>query len=135
MLLQGQRPAAPRPPVPAHYSFPLPAQAHLDGTLGLHKPASQHGLRVLVAQLRAGSEDLLLHLGLQQQPAQPPVEEGACSLPFQHILWTWPPEAPMEEWGKRETAKAVPQNGYLAPAHLIISRDVQCRGMSVYLGQ
>lgn len=72
MLLRGQAGSPYTPCLHANCSL-LPAQAHLDRALSLHKPASQHGLCVLMAQLGAGLENLLLHLRFQQQPAQPPV--------------------------------------------------------------
>lgn len=123
------------PPVSACYTSPLSAQAHLDGTLGLHKPASQHGLCVLMAQLRAGLENLLLHLGFQQQPAQPPVEEGACSLPLQHVLWTGPAKYSERREGTGNGQDHAP--GWLpglCPPHPI-SRDTVHRGPSSYLGR
>lgn len=41
-----------------------------------------------VAELGAGPQDLLLHLALQQQAAQAPVQEAAGRLPLQDVLQT-----------------------------------------------
>lgn len=62
---------------------------YLRSSFRLHKPAPQHGLDVDVAQLTVRLQDLHLHHLLQQQPAQPPVEEGAGILPLQDVLQKW----------------------------------------------
>lgn len=92
-----------RPALIPHGMYPAPAppppQAHLDGPLGLHKPAAQHGLDVRVAQLAAGPQDLLPDLLLQQEAAQTPVQSGAGGLPLQDILRASPRSEPQEGAG------------------------------------
>lgn len=78
---------------------PSPPWAHLDGPLRLHKPPAQHGLDVHVAQLTADLQDFLLDLVLQQEAAQTPVQEGACSLPLQDVLQTILRPEPSEKEG------------------------------------
>lgn len=52
-----------------------------------------------VAQLTADLQDFLLDLVLQQEAAQTPVQEGACSLPLQDVLQTILRPEPSEKEG------------------------------------
>lgn len=74
---------------PLAAGVPREAWGYLCGSFCLHEPAPQHGLDVDVAQLTVRLQDLRLHLLLQQQPSQPPVEEGAGVLPLQDVLKKW----------------------------------------------
>jgi len=61
---------------------------YIDGSLGLDEPSTEHWLYLTAAQLRVNLMDFMLHLFLQQQPPQPPVEELAARLPTQYLLFT-----------------------------------------------
>lgn len=98
--LSPQHPLCP----PASFS----PQAHLDSPLRLHEPAAQHGLDMHVTQLPAGLQDLLLDLVLQEEAAQTPIQEGACGLPLQDVLWTSQACSPEREGGDGTLALTTP---------------------------
>lgn len=60
---------------------------YLNCSLGLNKPAAQHGLHVSITEVLVCLQDLTLHHLLQQEATETPVEEGPHILPIQNILF------------------------------------------------
>lgn len=59
---------------------------HVDGALILDEPSPEHGLDLTMRELGVTGRDPLHYGMLQDETAEPPVEEGPRLLPFQDFL-------------------------------------------------